>query len=180
MNASPRPGTFAASISRATVESISLDAIVLPSRRRIGPAAKAVAANSRRANSRITSSYLLAGSKVHLLSCRIAARDPMRTRIMNIERKSESLNGFAHMDEFRLHQARYDSLQGPDLSPVQRVQSQHIDVETRDEYWISGPRKDGADRLYKSNLPVEIDDDVREEYWTSIRKRPDLAARKRT
>jgi hypothetical protein len=45
---------------------------------------------------------------------------------------------------------------------------------SRDEYWISGPRRDGQDRLYASNLPVEVDEDVREEYWTDIRKRPDL------
>jgi hypothetical protein len=25
-----------------------------------------------------------------------------------------------------------------------------------------------------SNLPVEIDEDVREEYWTEIRKKPEL------
>src|SRR4051794_13416568 len=36
------------------------------------------------------------------------------------------------------------------------------------EYWISGPRKDGADRLYVEPTPVEIDDDVREEYCTQI------------
>jgi hypothetical protein len=46
--------------------------------------------------------------------------------------------------------------------------------ETGEQYWISGPRKDGTDRLYKSDLPVEIDEDVREEYWTEIRKRPEL------
>ena len=45
---------------------------------------------------------------------------------------------------------------------------------TGEKYWISGPRKDGTDRLYKSDWPVEIDEDVREEYWTEIRKRPGL------
>jgi hypothetical protein len=47
-------------------------------------------------------------------------------------------------------------------------------VETGEQYWISGPRRDGTDRLYKSDWPVEIDEDVREEYWTEIRKRPEL------
>ena len=47
----------------------------------------------------------------------------------------------------------------------------HFDVETGDHYWISGPRKDGQDRLYAgSSLPVEIDEDVRDEYWTKIRR----------
>ena len=43
------------------------------------------------------------------------------------------------------------------------------DVATGAEYWISGPKKDGSDRLYGERVPVEIDDDVREEYWTAIR-----------
>jgi hypothetical protein len=48
----------------------------------------------------------------------------------------------------------------------------YYDVETGEEYWISGPRRDGADRLYGERLPVEIDEDVREEYWREIRRRP--------
>lgn len=50
----------------------------------------------------------------------------------------------------------------------------YFDVETGEQYWISGPRRDGTDRLYKSDWPIEIDEDVREEYWTEIRKRADL------
>jgi hypothetical protein len=46
----------------------------------------------------------------------------------------------------------------------------HFDVENGDHYWISGPRKDGQDRLYaQSTQPIEIDDDIREEYWATIR-----------
>jgi hypothetical protein len=46
-------------------------------------------------------------------------------------------------------------------------------VETGNEYWISGCRKDGADRLYNEADSVYIDDDVREEYWTTIRGAPE-------
>jgi hypothetical protein len=53
----------------------------------------------------------------------------------------------------------------------------YYDVETGEQYWISGPRRDGTDRLYKSDWPIEIDADVREEYWTEIRKRPDLKSK---
>jgi hypothetical protein len=49
----------------------------------------------------------------------------------------------------------------------------HFDEETREEYWISGPRKDGQDTLYPGK--VEVDEDVREEYWTTIRKQPENA-----
>ena len=56
----------------------------------------------------------------------------------------------------------------------------YYDVETNESYWISGPRKDGDDALYDTNVPTEIDEDVRQEYWVSIRKKPDLKARTHT
>jgi hypothetical protein len=49
----------------------------------------------------------------------------------------------------------------------------HFDVETGEEYWVSGPRKDGNDPLYPGI--VEIDDDVREEYWRNVRSSPELS-----
>jgi hypothetical protein len=48
--------------------------------------------------------------------------------------------------------------------------SNYYDVETGEEYWISGCRKDGMDALY--NTEVEIDNDVQEEYWVEIRGLP--------
>ena len=47
----------------------------------------------------------------------------------------------------------------------------YFDVETNEYYWISGCKKDGKDALYSTD--VEIDDDVREEYWTEIRSKPE-------
>lgn len=46
----------------------------------------------------------------------------------------------------------------------------YFDEQTREEYWISGPRKDGQDTLYPGT--VEIDDDAQEEYWCEIRNDP--------
>jgi len=45
------------------------------------------------------------------------------------------------------------------------------DTATRDEYWISGCRRDGRDALYNTN--VEIDSDAVEEYWVRIRNYPE-------
>ena len=42
---------------------------------------------------------------------------------------------------------------------------------TRDEYWISGCKARGGDQLYSGI--IEIDPDIREEYWTRIRKMPE-------
>jgi hypothetical protein len=49
--------------------------------------------------------------------------------------------------------------------------SNYYDVESGEGYWISGCHKDGMDALYSTD--VEIDDDVREEYWTVIRGLPE-------
>ena len=55
----------------------------------------------------------------------------------------------------------------------------YFDVETGDQFWISGPKKNGADGLYGPR-PTLIDDDVREEYWTKIRSQPKNKNKKST
>jgi hypothetical protein len=61
------------------------------------------------------------------------------------------------------------------------IAGNHQDADTGEEWWISGPKRDGADRLvYGGRAPVEIDEDVRVEYWTRIRGRPDLVERTTT
>lgn len=49
----------------------------------------------------------------------------------------------------------------------------YVEVGTGDFYWISGPKKNGSDRLYGG--VVKIDADARKEYWSEIRNRPELA-----
>ena len=107
-----------------------------------------------------------------------------RTRIMYIESKAEGLNGPARIGRVACNKTgstlyykdqSFQSLRG------RGFKSNYFETQTLDEYWISGPRRDGLDRLYgKSAIPVEIDDDVREEYWKTIRKKPELASRRRT
>lgn len=49
------------------------------------------------------------------------------------------------------------------------------DTETGDTYWIQRARGDGRDRGGKhkrGSFPVEIDEDVRQEYWNDIRGEP--------
>ena len=52
--------------------------------------------------------------------------------------------------------------------------------ETGEWFWVSGPKKNGEDALYSTNIPTEIDEDVREEYWTQIRKQPHRKTEPRT
>lgn len=61
---------------------------------------------------------------------------------------------------------RFESLKGSGFKANYR------EVETGEEYWISGCKKNGVDALYPTT--VEIDDDVREEYWINIRNKPEM------
>ena len=51
--------------------------------------------------------------------------------------------------------------------------SNYYDVDTGEEYWITGCKRNGKDRLYAERVPIEIDEDVCEEYWTLIREQPE-------
>jgi hypothetical protein len=53
----------------------------------------------------------------------------------------------------------------------------YYDLNTGVQYWISGCHKDGSDRLYGEPVPIKIDEDVREEYWVDIRKKPEFKDR---
>jgi hypothetical protein len=98
----------------------------------------------------------------------------MQARIMYIETKAHGLVGPARIGRVRFSKTgrslyyggkTFQSLKGG-------YKANYFDVETGDEYWISGCHKNGADRLYTSNLPVHIDEDVREDYWLNIRQSP--------
>lgn len=52
----------------------------------------------------------------------------------------------------------------------------YVDEKTGEEYWISGCKRKGGDRLFPGT--IEIDEDVREEYWTEIRKMPECKDQK--
>jgi hypothetical protein len=56
---------------------------------------------------------------------------------------------------------------------VTALKANYFDVETGEEYWISGCKRNGEDRLYGERKPVEIDEDVRAKYWTEIRGQPE-------
>jgi hypothetical protein len=99
----------------------------------------------------------------------------MRSRIMYIESKADGLSGPARIGRVTFNRTgRTLSYRGQSFqSKGSGFKANYYDTETGERYWISGPRRDGLDRLYgKSASVVEIDDDVREEYWTEIRKKP--------
>lgn len=97
-----------------------------------------------------------------------------KTRIMYIECKSGGLTGPARIGRVRYSKTgatiyyqdkQFRSLKGYGFK------ANYYEVATGEEYWISGPRKDGKDSLYPTNIAPEIDEDVSDEYWTQLRGR---------
>ncbi len=52
----------------------------------------------------------------------------------------------------------------------QGIGANYFDVDSGEEYWISGPKKNGEDRHWAGSGTVHIDEDVADEYWTDIRE----------
>ncbi|RQO56984.1 1-deoxy-D-xylulose-5-phosphate synthase [Paucibacter sp. KBW04] len=99
----------------------------------------------------------------------------MKTRIMYIESKGEGLIGPARIGRVTFSKTgatisyagrSFQSLKGAGFK------SNYFDVETGDRYWISGPKKNGRDSLYATNVRPVIDADVHDEYWQEIRGLP--------
>ena len=95
------------------------------------------------------------------------------TRIMWIERK-DGLTGQARIGRVTFSKSRKSLHYGGKTFHTlagRGFKANYADVANGDEYWISGCHKDGRDALYTTD--VEVDEDVRVEYWTEIRKEPD-------
>ena len=98
-----------------------------------------------------------------------------KTKIMYIERKAGNLTGPGRIGRVTYSKTgatiyyrgqEFRSLKGSGFK------ANYYEVRTGEEYWISGPRRDGQDALYPTNTATEIDADASDEYWTKIRKRP--------
>lgn len=97
-----------------------------------------------------------------------------KTRIMYIERKDDGLTGPARIGRVTFSQTgKSIYYQGRLLQSLKGsgFKANYFDAATGEQYWISGCKKRGGDTLYGG--VVEIDEDVREEYWTKIRNQPD-------
>ena len=96
----------------------------------------------------------------------------MKSRIMYIECKADGLTGPARIGRVTFSKTGKTIYYGGKTFQSRKgrgFKSNFYDVETGEHYWISGPRKDGADSLYGGGEPAAIDEDVREEYWRDIR-----------
>jgi len=101
---------------------------------------------------------------------------------MYIEHKGGELTGAARIGRVSFSKTQrtlyyagktFQSLKGTGFK------ANFVELESGDEYWISGCKRDGSDRLYGERLPVDIDADVRAEYWTGIRQQPENTSKRR-
>lgn len=95
---------------------------------------------------------------------------------MYIEDKSTGLSGPARIGRVRFSKSGKSVFYaGMELRTLKGYgfKANFEDVVSGKQYWISGPRKDGTDRLYGERISVEIDEDVRAEYWKTIRGMPE-------
>jgi hypothetical protein len=98
----------------------------------------------------------------------------MKSRIMYIERKGDGISGPARIGRVTFSKSgrslyyqgrRFQTLSGSGFK------ANYFDCESCEHYWFSGCKKRGGDRLYAGT--VEIDADVREEYWNEVRGLPE-------
>lgn len=97
----------------------------------------------------------------------------MRTRIMYIEDKSGGLTGPCRIGRVSFSKTgatlyyggrSFKSLKGCGYK------ANYFDEATGEQFWISGPRRDGADGLYgRITQPEDVDADAAEAYWRDIR-----------
>jgi hypothetical protein len=92
---------------------------------------------------------------------------------MYIEDKSAGLTGPSHIGRVRFSKTgatlyyagrSFQSLKGVGFK------ANYFDIDTGDEFWISGPRLDGAEGLYgRITQPGDVDADVADAYWRDVR-----------
>ena len=96
-----------------------------------------------------------------------------KNKIMYIEYKGDGLEGPGRIGRVQFSKTGktiyYNSRTLQSLKGGYKAN--YFDVETQEEYWISGCKKKGGDTLYPGI--VEVDEDVREEYWRDIRQMPE-------
>jgi hypothetical protein len=98
--------------------------------------------------------------------------DEMESRIMYIERKAGDITGPGRIGRVTFSKSGKSVYYGGRAFQTlagRGFKANYFDVETGEEYWISGCKRNGGDRLYGGT--VDIDEDVAEEYWATIREK---------
>lgn len=92
----------------------------------------------------------------------------MRTEILYVELK-EGHSGPAWIGYGQFSKSGQTVyFDGKVLKKGQGINSNHFDIESGDEYWISGVKKNGADRHWSGSGKVHLDKSVIEDYLKTI------------
>lgn len=95
----------------------------------------------------------------------------MKTKILYIENKSEGHSGLAWIGyaEFsKSGQTVYFDNKALKKLKTAGISGNHFDIETGEEYWISGIKKNGQDRHWAGGGKVILEKDCVEEYLKLI------------
>ncbi len=93
---------------------------------------------------------------------------------MYVELKTDGLRGIGRIVRVEFSKSGktiyYD---GRTLAETKGVplKANYFDEDSLEDFWVSSPKRDGNDSLFAAI--IEIDADVREEYWTEIRRTPE-------
>ncbi|PHR55094.1 MAG: 1-deoxy-D-xylulose-5-phosphate synthase [Robiginitomaculum sp.] len=101
------------------------------------------------------------------------SRTNLKSRIMYIECKEGEENGVANIGRVffsKTGKTIYYDNKKFHSSKGRGIYGNYRDVDTGDEYWISGPKKDRNDRLFGGQKDVIIDNDIADEYFQLISK----------
>ena len=93
----------------------------------------------------------------------------MKTRIMYVENKETGEARIGRVTFSRTLQTVYYQDKMLQRSGSGGIKGNFFDTESNEEYWVSGCKKRGGDAHWANKVPVSIDEDVKEEYWTIIR-----------
>lgn len=95
---------------------------------------------------------------------------------MYVELKSGNDRGPAWIGRIRSSKSgRTLFYQGRTLERSHRVSGNHVDINSGEEFWVSGIKKDGTDRHWAGAGAVDIDQDVLDEYLEMLL--PDVRAK---
>lgn len=98
----------------------------------------------------------------------------MQSKIMYIERKIDGLRGEGRIGLVEFSKSgKTLYYEGKVLVPASGfpLKANYYDKGSLEDYWVSGIKKDGTDAIFTAD--IEIDENVREEYWCNIRNLPE-------
>jgi len=97
----------------------------------------------------------------------------MQPKIMYIELKTDGLRGIGRIGRVHFSKTGKTLYYGDrtlNQAHGSPLKANYFDEETLEDFWVSGPKRDGQDSLFAGK--IDIDEDVRVEYWSEIRNSP--------